>query len=406
MEFLKSGGNRGPIGSHDHLRRSLIVGEVATVVVLLAGAGLLLRSFINVEAVRTGFSPSTLSMKIELPARYRQITQRRTFFRNLLEQISSVPGVQATGAVDNLPFGDTQGVGTFWVEGYPNQKGQMVDGGSMTPAYFSAMSTPLAMGRTFADDDRSDHPQVAIINQAFAKKYFSGRSPIGEQVWTDQPNNSGKPQTGGKTIVGVVTDVRGWSLEQPAQPQLFVPFSGPQNAYIVVRSVLPLKDVIAASGSVLRRIDPGLSFTKLHSMGELLSEATARRRFQTVLLTIFSAMALLLALVGFYGLLAYAVRQRSAEMGVRIALGASRAHVMRLILRQGLQLVVAGLVLGLAAASALTRLLASSLYGVSARDPIIFAVVPALLLLATVAACLIPASRAAKVDPMCALRYE
>jgi predicted permease len=406
VEFLKSGGNRGAIGGRNRLRSSLIVGEVATVVVLLAGAGLLLRSYIKLQAVPTGFSSTTLSMKIDLPAKYSQSVQRHEFFHTLLEQIRSTPGVQAAGAVNNLPFGDTQGVENFWVEGYPNQKGQMVDGGSVTPGYFAAMNIPVIEGQPFGDDDSPVHSRVAIINQAFAKKYFAGRDPIGKWVRTDQPNSSTNPYADGKTIVGVVADVREWKLEEAAPPQLFLPLADPDDAYIAVRSTLPLKDVASASSSILRRIEPSLSFTKMHTMGELVSVATARRRFQTTLLTVFSAMAMLLALVGFYGLLVYLVRQRSAEMGVRIALGASRANVMQLVLRQGLQLVTAGMSLGLIGALTLTRVLASSLYDVSALDPVTFAAVPLLLLVATVAACLIPARRAANIDPMSAIRYE
>jgi ABC-type antimicrobial peptide transport system permease subunit len=207
-------------------------------------------------------------------------------------------------------------------------------------------------------------------------------------------------------VVGVVADIRDLKLEQPASPQLFGILRDPSDAYIAVRSLLPPKDVVAATSTILHSIDPGLHFTQVHTMRQRVSEATARRRFQTTLLTIFSMMALVLALVGFYGLLAYSVGQRRAEMGVRIALGASRANVMRLVLRQGLQLVTIGLLLGLAMALALTRVLGSSLYGVTALDPITFVAVSLLLLLVTVAACLIPARRAANVDPMTTLRYE
>jgi predicted permease len=404
VEFLKSGGNRGAIGSDGRLRSSLIAGEVATVVLLLVGAGLLLRSYINMEAVPTGFSPSTLSMKIDLPDSYSQPAQRSAFFSKLTEQIRSAPGVMATGAVNNLPFGDNQGVGTFWVEGYTNQKGQMVDGAAITDGYFSAMGVPLIEGRLMADDSTAS--TEAIINQAFANKYFAGRDPIGKLIWRDQPDNLAAKDKIGLRVVGVVADIRDLKLEQPASPQLFSLLRDPSDAYIAVRSLLPPKDVVAATSRILHRIDPLLQFTEVHTMRERVSEATARRRFQTTLLTIFSMMALVLALVGFYGLLAYSVGQRRAEMGVRIALGASRAHVMRLVLRQGLQLVTVGLFVGLTMALALTRVLGSSLYGVTALDPITFVAVPLLLLLVTVAACLIPARRAANVDPMTTLRYE
>jgi putative ABC transport system permease protein len=195
-------------------------------------------------------------------------------------------------------------------------------------------------------------------------------------------------------------------MEERPQAQLYLPMAGPERAYVVIRSLLAPNDVVDSAKAILQRIDANLAFTKIHTMRELVSESTARRRFQVVLLTIFAGMALVLALVGFYGLLTYSVSQRSAEMGVRIALGATRLHVIKLVLRQGLQLVSIGLALGLAAGAALTKLLTSSLYGVSALDPITFAIVPTLLFTTMFAACLIPARRAANADPMNVLRCE
>jgi predicted permease len=407
VEFLKSGGQRGATGGNGRFRSSLIVGEVAAVVVLLAGAGLLIRSYINLQGVPTGFSPSTLSMKIDLPDGYQQPAQRSAFFRALVEQIRSAPGVLVAGAVNNLPFGDNQGMGSFWVEGYANQKGQLVDGASATSGYFSAMGVPVIEGRSFSDDNPSPHPKETVIDQAFAKKYFAGRDPIGKHVWTDQPDHLAAQDKSGLTVAGVVGDIRDFKLEQPASPQLFVPMNDdPANAYVVVRSLLPAKDMAAAAAAILHRIDPSLGFTQVRTMREVVSDSTARRRFQTMVLTIFSAIAFALALVGLYGLITYSVRASRPEMGVRIALGASRGHVMRRVVRHGLELVTLGLFVGLIMALVLTRLLASSLYGVTALDPITFIAVPALLLLTTVAACLIPARRAANVDPMITLRYE
>lgn len=407
IEFLKSGGNTGAAGNRNRLRSVLIVGEVAIVVVLLSGAGLLLRSYIKLEQVPTGFSSTTLSMRIEPPASYNtRPAQNRVFFRTLLEQIGSIPGIEAVGAVNNLPFGLEKGVGSFWVEGYPNQNGQMVDGAAITPEYFSAMNMPLIEGRSFTAADATDSPNVVIINQAFAKQYFAARDPIGKWILPNKPDTPGQPLKNARTVVGVVADVHDWSMETPPQPQLYSPMTDSGSTYIVIRSVLPPKEVANSATAALHRIDSNLAFTNVHTMQELVSESTARRRFQTVLLGVFAAMALALALVGFYGLLAYAVRQRTAEMGIRIALGASRTHVIQLVFRQGLQLVATGLMLGLAAALVLTRLLTSSLYQVSALDPLTFAAVPALLLLASVAACLIPATRAANADPMSILRSE
>jgi predicted permease len=405
VEFLKTGGQKGVARGRNRLRGSLIIAQVAIVVILLAGAGLLVRSYGKLMHVPMGFNASTVSMKIELPRSYAKPAQCQAFFESLLPQLRSMPGTLAAAAVVGLPLGDTKGVGTFWVEGYPNQQGQVVDGMSVTPDYFSAMGTPILRGHTFTQDEISPTPKAAIINEAFAEKYFAGRDPIGKWVSGDQPE-PGKPVTGGSVVVGVAANERDWSVEAPAQPQLFTPLRDPSAAYIVIRSALPREDVMASATAVLHRIDSSLAFAKVHTMHELVSEATARQRFQTVLLSTFAAMAMALALIGFYGLLAYSVNQRSAEMGVRIALGATRGHVMQLVLRQGLALVTVGLAVGLALALGLTRVLASSLFGVSALDPVTFSVVPVLFLLATVAACLIPARRAARSDPIAVLRSE
>jgi predicted permease len=404
--FLKSGGQTGAKGGRNRLRSALIMGEIAIVVILLAGAGLLLRSFIKLEQVPVGFSSTTLSMKINLPESYSKPEQRHTFFRILLSQIGALQGTVATGAVDNLPLGDSKGVGLFRVEDDPNNEGEALDGVSVTRGYFSAMDISLIEGRSFSEGDVSEPPKVAIVNQAFAKKYFAGRNAVGKWLLPISPGGSAQPHTDARTIVGVVADVRDWSVEAPPQPQLYSPLRDPSDAYIVIQSVLPRKDVLGSATAILHRIDASLAFSQVHSMHELVSEATARRRFQTALLTIFAGMALALALVGFYGLLTYSVIQRSSEMGIRIALGATKMHVVRLVLQQGLQLVAVGLVLGLSVAFALSRLMTSSLYEVHPWDPATFALVTALFLIAAFAACLIPARRAAKSDPMIILRSE
>jgi len=408
IEFLKSGSHRGSVGARTRLSSSLIVAEVALVVVLLAGAGLLLRSYANLEAARKGFSVSTVSMRLDIGATYREKSQRQAFFREVVDHLNAIPGMQAAGIVDILPLSHSDNAYTFWVQGYANQKGQMVETRRPTPGYFAAMSTPVISGRAFTDDDSAGHPEVVIINEAFAKKYFAGVNPLGHWVNMSQPNNPSQPFTSGKTIVGVVADVRHTSLEAAPSPQLYLPLwqDDTGSGFIAMRSLLPSREVAAAASSVLHSIDPNLTFTDIRTMGELVTEASARRRFQTMLLTIFAAMALLLALVGLYGLLAYSVRQRTAEMGVRLALGASRSEIMSLVLRQGLQLVVVGLVLGMTAAFALTRILTSFLYGVHATDPITFTIVPVSLLAAAFAACLIPGWRAASIDPVRSLRYE
>jgi predicted permease len=406
IEFLKSGGQTGARARRNRFRSVLIVAQIAIVVVLLTGSGLLIKSLLRLQQAPLGFSTTTLSMKINLPNGYSKLEQRESFYRTLLAQLASLPGTLAAGAVDNLPFGDTKGVGTFWVENYPNQAGQMVDGGSATPDYFSAMGVPLIQGRTFTAGDASASPTAAIVNQTFAKKYFAGLDPIGKRILTNNPAVFPEASKDPRIVVGVVADMRDWSIESPPQPQLFLPLQGPRDTYLVIRSALPRKDVLQSATSVLHRIDPSLTFSKVHSMRELVSEASARRRFQTVLLSIFAAMATALALIGFYGLLTYTASRRGHEMGVRIALGATRGHVLRLFLGQGLRIVTIGLILGLGAAFALTRFLSSSLYDVRPSDPATFAIVPALFLIAALVASLVPAQRAASSDPMMILRRE
>ena len=404
--FLKSGGQTGARGSRNRIRSALVMGEVAIVVVLLAGAGLLVRSFIKLQQVPVGFSSTTLSMKIELPETYGKAEQRQAFYQTLLSQIEALQGTVATGAIENLPLGGSKGGFLFRVEDHPSQEGQMLDGASVTPGYFTAMNIPLIEGRFFTKEDVSGHQKVVIVNQTFARKNFPGRNAVGKWVAGFNPDVSEQPAKDALTIVGVVADVRDWSVETPPEPQLYGPLSGPDDAYIVIQSTLPREDVVQSATAILHRLDSSLAFSKAHTMREVVSESTGRRRFQTVLLTIFAGMALALALVGFYGLLAYSAMQRSSEMGIRIALGATRMHVAGLILRQALQLVVVGLLVGVASALALSRLLSSSLYEVHPWDPATFALVPVLFLAATLAACLIPAGRAAKADPMGVLRSE
>lgn len=406
IEFLKSGGQTGAKGERSRFRSVLILAQVAIVVVLLTGSGLLVKSLIKVQQVPLGFSTTALSMKINLPESYSKPEQRESFYRTLLPQLSALPGSLAVGAVDNLPFGDTKGVGTFWVENYSNQEGQMVDGGSATPDYFSAIGVPLIEGRAFTANDAFASPTAAIVNQAFAKKYFAGLDPIGKKILGNNPAVSHQASEAPRIVVGVVADMHDWSVESPPQPQLFLSLRDPSDAYIVIRSVLPSKDVLQSATAVLHRIDMSLVFSKVHSMRELVSEASARRRFQTVLLSIFATMATTLALVGFYGVLTYTASRRGPEMGIRIALGATRNDILLLFLGQSLRIIAVGLVLGLGAAFAFTRFLSSSLYEVRTWDPATFAVVPALFLIAALVASLIPAQRAANSDPMNILRRE
>jgi predicted permease len=398
-DFLATTASRSVAGAHTRVQSTLIVVESALVVVLLASAGLLIRSYINVESVDTGFSPSTVSMNIGLDTRYSQ-PQRVAYFRNLFAKLQAVPGVQSVGGIDNLPLSNSESLGMFQVDGYPNEKNQMSEGRSVTPQYFSAMNIQLVAGRFFSDEDYSGKAHTVIINQSFAKRYFANRNPIGGRI------NSDEHQIQWNAVVGVIGDVRHSSLEEPAAPQIYSADNAFEGGYITVRSTLPPKALAADIRSTLHAIDPNLAAGDIQTMGDLESVASAQRRFQTSLLTVFAAIALLLALVGLYGLMAYSVSRRTREVGIRMALGAQRTDVVLLVLKEGALLLALGLVSGLVASWFATRAMQVFLFGVGRYDPMTILSVCALLAVSGLIAAVIPARRAASIDPMQALRAE
>jgi predicted permease len=403
-EFLSSAGTRGLVADRRRLRRMLVTAQVALVVVLLVGAGLFLRSYINVLSVQTGFSPSTVAVNVAVTPGYDTVQKRQAFYTTLLERVEAQHGIESAGLVNFLPLTGSESLTTLWVDGYPNQDRQLVEERAITSGYLTAMQTPLFKGRNLtADEDFPGPHPVVIVNQAFANRFFAGKDAIGQHL----RKNTDDPWS---TVVGVAQDIRNEGLETAAVPQIYDPFLNgnqpPNGVYLTVRSTLPQDAVVSAIRAAVRSIDPGIAISDIHVMSDLATQATAPRRFQTTLLTLFSAIALFLAVVGVYGLLAYSVRQRTGEIGLRMALGSTRTGIARLILREGLSLLITGLFLGMAAAIAFARLLRSFLYEVPALDPITFALVPALLFIATLAACLIPSARAATTDPMVALRHE
>jgi predicted permease len=402
--FLASAGTRGLVADRRRLRRGLVIVQVALVVVLLTGAGLFLRSYLKVLSIQTGFSSSTLTIGVPMSASADTVEKRRAFYTALLERISAQPGIESAGLVSELPLTDSESFITIWVDGYPNQKNQMVEARDASSGYFTAMQTPLLKGRNFTpDEDSAARHSVIIVNQTFTNTYFKGKDPIGQRLRTstDEPWS---------TIIGVVQDIRYESLETAAVPQVYVPFLSsyppPGGGALAVRSSLPQAASIAALRATVRSIDPNLAISHVRVMSDLTSHATAPRRFQTTLLTIFSTIALFLAVIGIYGLLAYTVRQRTGEIGLRMALGSTRMGVVRLILSEGLSLLIVGLCIGSIGAVAFARTLRSFLYEVPAMDPVTLLLVPAVLAVATLAACVAPSARAAATDPMEALRHE
>lgn len=397
--FLKAGGSRGTPGIRNRMRRSLVVAQVAFVFAMLAGASLLLRSYLKIQSLKTGFAPTTIALQVQLDSRYGQDSQRLAFFSRLLENIGRIPGVRKVGAVKDLPLSVFETRVLFWVEGYENQKDQIVEWNAATSEYFSAMGIPLVNGHYF-DGDYSREGHDVVVNEAFARKYLAGHNPIGRRI-------SGGATGPWNRVVGIVGDTRKSSLEEPPAPEVYSPWLvDSDHAYIVVESVLPIKDLTATVRSSLKTIDPNLAFVDIQAMSDLVSEASAQRRFQVNLVIAFSAAALLLAMVGFYGLLAYSVRQRTTEIGIRIAVGATKARIIGMVLSEALRLVTMGLMLGFIGSIALTRLLSGFLYEVQPIDPPTFVFVPVLILLVTVAASFIPAWTAVGVSLTNALRSE
>jgi putative ABC transport system permease protein len=400
-DFLKSTKGSGRAAGHSRLQSALIIAQTAMVVMLLAGAGLLMRSYINVLSVDTGFSQSTLTMNISLGDRYSQDQSgRAAYFKSILERISKLPGVVAAGAVNDLPLAKSESLGTFWVDGFANQRDQVVESRSITPRYFDAMQIPLIAGRSFTESDDSGAAHPVIINEQFARTYFANRNPIGGRISGDEK------QAQWNTVIGVVADVRHTSLEENPQPQMYSPNYDSRENTLAVRSSLPPATMAGEIRSALKTTDPDVTFSDVRTMGDLVSIASARRRFQTSLLTAFALIALVLALVGLYGLMAFSVNRRTREVGIRMALGAPRLDVLYLILKNAAFLVGTGLVVGVASAWIATRLLNSFLFGVGDHDPLTLISICLLLLVCGLAAALFPARRAASIEPMQALRTE
>jgi len=386
------------------LRRAMLVLEVGITVVLLVGAGLLLKSYQRLRSTNLGIPvDNVLTMHFELPdARYKEPAQRVNFFEQLIEGVRALPGVQSAGLVTAAPgqgWGGDQDVSV--VEHPPLPKGVGLDlmQRGADPGYFAAVGIPLLRGRTFAANERLERAGVAIISQEAAKRYFPGEDPIGKHIrmedgWTFQ-------------IVGVVGDTR-WLISQPPNPTMYFPLYG--NGYsiatIVVRSTHDVNQLAMPIEKLIAKLDADLPVSNVVTLNETINKTTTDSQFDSLLVLAFAAIALLLAAAGLYGVLAYLITQRTTEIGIRIALGAQREQVARLMLSDGLRPALYGLVLGLGASALVTRLLQSMLYETKALDPVIFAVVSLVLLLVSAAACLLPAWRASRLDPMQALRAE
>jgi putative ABC transport system permease protein len=406
---LKESGKNIGGGARSHrLRNSLVIAEIALALVLLVGAGLLIRSFARLQGVDPGFNAhSLLTMKVSLPGRKYDTDQKRiSFFRQAVAQMQSLPGVESAGAVSFLPFAAPHAGTLVEIEGRPKlPPGQGLGTGVMVSDvnYFRTMQVPLKRGRLFTDQEAAEMRHVVVVNEAFARTNFPGEDPLGKRV-TIYMKNDNQPCE----IIGVVGDSKHMNLDAEVKPMSYWPH--PELTYsgmtLVIRTKGEPTAIAGAARNVIRTLDPEQPVADVRTMESLIGTSVARARFNTLLLTIFSTVALLLAGLGIYGVMAYSVAQRTHEIGVRMALGARATDVLRLVVRRGMALALAGVAIGVAASFALTWLMKTLLFNVSATDPLTFAGIPLLLIFVALMACLIPARRAAKVDPMVALRYE
>lgn len=405
-EVLKQGGRAS--GPRSHLVRNLLViAETALSLVLLIGAGLMLRSFARMLAADPGFrADHVLTLRVPLPTAVTQDSQRAPHYTRLIEQLQSVPGLTAVGLIAPLPMSNVDANGTFAIEGRPAATGdeQLVKLRIASPGYFRAMGLRLAGGRAFEDSDGAGAPAVVIINESLARRYFPNENPLGKRVGM---SNKGP----WLTVIGVVNDIKYGGLAGTTEPELyrdyrqffFAPFA--QSLVIRTRSTDPAA-IAAAIERQIRTTDPNQPIVDVHAMPELVSDSVAQPRFYTLLLAIFAAIAVLLAAAGLYGVLSYSISQRVRDIGIRLALGASRAVILRDVVARASALLATGLILGLAGAFALTRVLQAQLYEIKPTDPLTFAAVSALLAAVGLAAAWFPARRATKIDPTQALRTE
>jgi predicted permease len=408
---LKETGGKGGTGRR-RLRGALVISEVALSLILLVGAGLLIRTFANLMGVTTGFDQrNVMTFQVALNGeRYNTTNGAAAFYRDALERINRLPGVESAAITNKLPLDWQFIMPVIFPEQPVLVRSEQVR--SISPDYFQVMKSPMQQGRFFNDSDNAGAPPVAIVNEAMAKRYFDGQDPFTRQLSIGRNLNDSPRQ-----VIGVVGDVKQHGLDRPAPPMVYIPI--PQlsdklmatvraftSAHFTVRTTTPPLSLSADIKRELAQLDPTVPLSNISSMEQIAALSIATQRFHMSLLGLFGALGLLLATVGIYGVMAYSVTQRTNEIGIRIALGARASDVIGLVLRQGLSLVMAGTALGLGGAWALTRLMKTLLFEVSATDPITFVAVSVLFAGVALTACLVPARRAAKVDPMVALRYE
>jgi predicted permease len=405
--LLKDDSTRGSAGRSTGLTRSiLVVTEMSLALVLLIAAGLLLKSFVRLQDVDPGFSTdSVLTAQISLPpARYPDPAARRAFWMRLLESTRALPGATSVGLTSNVPFNGNVSSGSYSIVGYtpgPSESAphgrQEVVGGD----YFAAMRIPLVAGRFFTEGDTSDSPGVVVVDQILANKYFANRSALGQQI------RRGGPDSPPFTIVGVAGTINSIDLGQPVtKERVYRPATqqSPTAMALVIKTGLDPQTLVTQVRAAVRAIDPEQPIADVRTMDEWVSRSLELRRMPAMLLGLFGSVALVLSAIGIYGVLAFSVAQRGREFGIRQALGADRKSILALVLKQGLLTAGVGIVLGLAAAAGVSRLMQKMLFGVDRYDPTVFVGVTVMLFVVAVAACYVPARRATRIDPMVALR--
>jgi len=394
-------GERGSTGTGGRTRSALVVAEVGLSLLLLVAAGLILKSFVRLMNVDAGFNPDRLLVfNVGLPPS-ATVARQDAFYREIQDRIAAVPGAESAGAVSRLPLSDGNSNRSFKVPG--SSLDYDADIRISTPAYLHTMGISLLRGRGLSEQDFSSAVKVVVVNEALARTVFPGQDPIGKYL-TDFGLERDKLQ-----IVGVVGNIRDRDLGKDPRPEVYLPFGQAHwpSAFMVVRS--KTDDPLALTSAVQEAVwtvNRDVPLANVRTMQDVLAASLLRRKFTALLLAIFAGLAMLLAAVGLYGVMSYAVSQRRHEIGIRMALGADRTNVLQMVIKQGMVLVAIGLGLGLAISVAATRLMAGLLFGVSATDPIVFGAVAALLSAVALAANFVPARRASQVDPMVALRYQ
>jgi putative ABC transport system permease protein len=409
-ETLKEGGRSGGEGSRARrVRHVLAVTEVAVALVLLVGAGLLARSLAVIAKTDLGFNPrNVLAVSIELPRQKYEDSKVIQFYEQMVDRTSTLPGVRSVGAGSSVLLGALPRSAMLSVEGRPAPRNAInipVPFDTVTDGYFGTLEIPLTRGRLFGPEDTEAAPPRVLVNEAFVRRFFPSEDPIGKRVTFDNPQSA---DVRWLTIIGAVADTRRGGIGRPPWAELYFPLTQSADPRLTVL-VRTAGDPILMARAVQQQvwaIDPAQPVASIRTLEELLARGQANRRFTTLMLGVFAAVALLLAAVGIYGVIAYSTAQRVHEIGVRMALGATRADVLRMVLRDGVRIGALGAVIGIAAAAAASRVLAGLLFGVSAHDPLSFVALPAGLLAVAVLASWIPARRALAVEPMTALRGE